>query len=493
MSGKKTKIAFQTLGCKLNFSETATIGRTFDGGAFQTVDFSETADIYVINSCSVTRNAEKRCKALVRQAMKRNPEACVAVVGCFSQINPEEIRAIPGVKLVLGNADKFNLFEHIRNLTEAQDLDQGRDQGQNMDQDRDRNQDRGQNQNRGQNQDRDRNQIQDQDRDQNQNQNQNQGSPPEIQDPTGFVPSWSEEGRTRSFFKIQDGCDYFCSYCTIPLARGRSRSNTIAATLQVASEIAKSDIRELVLSGVNIGDFGKSHNESLAGLLRELVGIGKLQRIRISSVEPDLLHDELIELVASGPKLMPHFHIPLQSGSDQVLKAMGRRYDTRLFAQRVEKIRSLMPRACIAADLIVGFPGETDALFEETYRFVKETDISYVHVFTYSERENTRALKMPGQVPVPQRQERSRIMHGLSDEKKKTFYLHNMHTTGRVLWEKEHADGFMYGFTENYIRVKTPFDPALANQLREVYLNILGDDMVYMNGDLHQSGRKNKA
>ena len=459
MSGIKTKIAFHTLGCKLNFSETATIGRKFEGDEFQTVGFSDTADIYVINSCSVTRNAEKRCKTLVRQAMKRNPEACVAVVGCFSQINPEEISAIPGVKLVLGNADKFNLFEHIKNLAEVRD--QNRDQVQ--------------------------------DQDQNQDQDRDQDPPPKIQDPTGFVPSWSEEGRTRSFFKIQDGCDYFCSYCTIPLARGRSRSDTISATLQVASEIAKSDIRELVLSGVNIGDFGKSHNESLAGLLGELVRIGGLQRIRISSVEPDLLHDELIGMVASEPKLMPHFHIPLQSGSDQVLKAMGRRYDTRLFAQRVEKIRSLMPGACIAADLIVGFPGETTALFEETYSFVKETDISYVHVFTYSERENTRALKLPGQVPVQQRQERSRIMHGLSDEKKKAFYLQNKGTAAQVLWEKEHADGFMYGFTENYIRVKTPFDPALANQLREVYLNILGDDMVYMNGDLHQSGRKNKA
>lgn len=443
MSGNKTKIAFQTLGCKLNFSETATIGRKFEGEEYQTVGFSETADIYVINSCSVTRNAEKRCKTLVRQAMKKNPEACVAVVGCFSQINPEEISAMPGVRLVLGNADKFNLFEHIRNLTEAQD--------------------------------------------------QNLGPPPEIKDPTGFVPSWSDEGRTRSFFKIQDGCDYFCSYCAIPLARGRSRSDTIAATLQAASRIAQSDIRELVLSGVNIGDFGKAHNESLADLLRELVRIDGLERIRISSVEPDLLHDQLIELVASEPKLMPHFHIPLQSGSNQVLKAMGRRYDTGLFAQRVEKIRSLMPRACIAADLIVGFPGETDALFEETYQFVKETDISYVHVFTYSERENTRALKMHGQVLVPQRQKRSRIMHGLSDEKKMAFYLHNKETAARVLWEKEHADGFMYGFTENYIKVKTPFDPALTNQVREVYLNILGEDVVYLNGDLHQARQNNKA
>jgi threonylcarbamoyladenosine tRNA methylthiotransferase MtaB len=433
MDGIRTKIAFHTLGCKLNFSETATIGRTFDAEAFQTVSFSEAADIYVINSCSVTRNAEKRCKALVRQAMKKNPEACVAVVGCFSQINPEEISAIPGVRLVLGNADKFNLFEHIKRLADVQD--------------------------------------------------QNQGPTLETQDPKGFIPSWSDEGRTRSFFKIQDGCDYFCSYCTIPLARGRSRSDTIAATLQAASKIARSDIRELVLSGVNIGDFGKAHNESLAGLLRELVGVDGLQRIRISSVEPDLLHDELIELVAAQPKLMPHFHIPLQSGSDQVLKAMGRRYDTGLFAQRVEKIRSLMPRACIAADLIVGFPGETDALFEQTCRFVCETDLSYIHVFTYSERDNTRALNMPGQVPVPQRQERSRIMHDLSDEKKKAFYLQNRHSTARVLWEKEDADGFMYGFTENYLRVKTPFDPMLDNQIREVRLNILGEDMVYLTGD----------
>jgi threonylcarbamoyladenosine tRNA methylthiotransferase MtaB len=430
-------IAFHTLGCKLNFSETSTISRQFENGTYRQVAFSGKADIYVINSCSVTRNAEKRCKALVRQAMNRNPEAMVAVIGCYSQINPEELLRLPGVGLVLGNADKFSLFEHIKRWGQTsrapgQDPVPGAREGV------------------------------------------------LTHEPVQFEPSWSAEGRTRSFLKIQDGCDYFCAYCTIPMARGHSRSGTIGATLRTASRLAGTGMKEIVLSGVNIGDFGKAHKERFIDLLNDLAGLEGIERIRISSIEPDLLHDGIIELVARESRLMPHFHIPLQAGCDQLLKAMGRRYDTALFAGRVEKIRSLMPRACIAADLIVGFPGETDVLFDKTMQFIRDTDLSYVHVFPYSERDNTRAARMPEQVPVATRQHRSRLVHALSDEKKKKFYEGQLGTTARVLWEEGQAGGTMGGFTENYIRVQTNYDPALVNQVTEVNLNNLGGDLVFL-------------
>ncbi len=429
MNERKT-IAFHTLGCKLNFSETSSISRKFPGGEFKQVGFGEKADIYVINSCSVTKNAEKRCKALIRQAMKRNPQAHVAVIGCFSQINPEELKAIPGVDIVLGNADKFNLFEHLKNLETA---------GKQV----------------------------------------NPDLFPEER-PEGFFPSYSMDDRTRSFFKIQDGCDYFCTYCTIPLARGRSRSDTIAGTLKTAREIARTSMKEIVLSGVNIGDFGKIHGETFYGFLKELVKIEGLERIRISSVEPDLLEDRIIELVAAEPKLMPHFHIPLQAGSDEVLKAMGRKYNISDFYKRVEKIRSLLPHACIAADLIVGFPSETNSLFEESLSFVKNTDVSYIHVFTYSERENTRAGKFPGQVSVAERNHRSRQMQELSAQKKKAFYYKNKGMETTVLWEKENQQGMMNGFTENYIKTKTPFQEDLVNEIIPVKLNIQDADGVYI-------------
>ncbi len=429
MNERKT-IAFHTLGCKLNFSETSSISRKFPGGEFKQVGFGEKADIYVINSCSVTKNAEKRCKALIRQAMKRNPKAHVAVIGCFSQINPEELKAIPGVDIVLGNADKFNLFEHLKNLETG---------GKQI----------------------------------------NPDLFPEER-PEGFFPSYSMDDRTRSFFKIQDGCDYFCAYCTIPLARGRSRSDTIAGTLKTAREIARTSMKEIVLSGVNIGDFGKIHGETFYGFLKELVKIKGLERIRISSVEPDLLEDRIIELVAAEPKLMPHFHIPLQAGSDEVLKAMGRKYNISDFYKRVEKIRSLLPHACIAADLIVGFPSETNSLFEESLNFVKNTEVSYIHVFTYSERENTRAGKFPGQMPVAERNHRSRQMQELSAQKKKAFYYKNKDLETTVLWEKENQQGMMNGFTENYIKTKTPFQEDLVNEIVPVKLNIQDADGVYI-------------
>ncbi len=423
------RIAFQTLGCKLNFSETSTLSRQFGNEGFEQVEFNDPADIYVINSCSVTHNAEKRCKELIKKAMKKNPDAHVAIIGCFSQINPEEIRAIPGVDIVLGNADKFNLFEHIQQL---------RSKGETVAQDI------------------------------------------AVEEPEEFVSGYSMDDRTRSFFKIQDGCDYFCAYCTIPLARGRSRSNNIAATIKTATEIARTNIKEVVLSGVNIGDFGKDHGEDFYGFLQELIKVKGLERIRISSIEPDLLSDEIIHLVAENDVLMPHFHIPLQAGSDEVLKAMGRRYDTARFASRVALIKKIMPHACIAADLIVGFPAETGDLFQQSYDFVRKTDVSYVHVFTYSERDNTRAVKYDTQIPVKERTLRSKVMQQLSAQKKDAFYRSNHMQKSNVLWEKDNVEGFMYGFTENYIKVKAPFDVKKVNTIEKVILNFLDEDGVYL-------------
>jgi threonylcarbamoyladenosine tRNA methylthiotransferase MtaB len=426
---EKKRIAFQTLGCKLNFSETSSISRQSGLEGYVSVDFNKPADIYVINSCSVTSNAEKRCRTLIKQALQVNPDAHIAVIGCFSQINPEELKTIPGVDIVLGNSDKFNLFEHIRHL----ESDYGVNRNQEI----------------------------------------------AVHEPDVFVPSYSMDDRTRSFFKIQDGCDYFCSYCTIPLARGRSRSNTIAQTIRTAAAIADTNMKEVVLSGVNIGDFGKEHGESFFDFLRELVKVDGLERIRISSVEPDLLHDEIIELIANTPKLMPHFHIPLQSGSDEVLRAMGRRYDTDVFLRRVEKIKSLMPQACIAADLIVGFPAETDHLFDQSMEFISKTKISYVHVFTYSERENTRAISIDSQVSLAERSRRSKLMHKLSEQKKRAFYMANTNHYSKVLWEKDNIRGFMYGFTENYIKVRKTYNELLVNEIEDVRLVNLDSDGVF--------------
>lgn len=428
MQREKT-IAFSTLGCKLNFSETDAISRNFANGDYAIVPFNSPADIYVINSCTVTKNAEKRCKELIRKATNNNPEAHVAVIGCYSEISSKEIASIPGVSLVLGNKEKYALHEHLEKLSQnavmAEPLPDNGDT-----------------------------------------------APP-------FVPAYSLDGRTRSFFKIQDGCDYKCAYCTIPLARGNSRSNSIAKTLEVAREIAKSKIKEIVLTGVNIGDFGKPHDETFYELLKELIKTDGLDRIRLSSVEPDLLTNDIIRLVANEPKLMPHFHIPLQSGSDTVLKKMGRRYDTKLFADRVDFIRQHIPHACIAADLIVGYPVETAALFEESMKFIEKVDVSYLHVFTYSERENTRAVKSAERVHPKERKQRSRLMQALSSEKKKTFLLSNKGLETSVLWEKDQADGFMYGFTENYIRVKRKFDIKKTNTIELVVLNKQDNTGVY--------------
>lgn len=429
------QIAFHTLGCKLNFSETSTMAREFDPAHFRQVPFNTPADLYVINSCTVTRSAENKCRELIRKALRMNPQAKIAVVGCFATAYPESLATMPAVDLWLDNTEKFKLATHAREL-----LQPAAGAGHSV---------------------------------------LKATPPPQSGDSSPFIPSWSMHDRTRSFLKIQDGCDYHCAYCNIPMARGHSRSHTIEESLGVARLIADTPVREIVLSGVNIGSFGQSQGESLHDLLSELVRINGLDRIRLSSIEPDLLSDNIIELVARQPRLMPHFHLPLQSGSDQVLQSMGRRYDTRLFASRVDSIRRLMPHACIAADLIAGLPGETHAMFEESRAFVETLDLSYIHVFTYSERRGTRAVSMKEQVPLPERKERARRMRALSQEKKLAFYTRFQGTEADVLWESGQNQDCMYGFTENYIRVRASLRPGSLNQIEKVRLGRLLPETVF--------------
>ncbi|MDL2315218.1 tRNA (N(6)-L-threonylcarbamoyladenosine(37)-C(2))-methylthiotransferase MtaB [Bacteroidales bacterium OttesenSCG-928-C19] len=421
-------VAFQTLGCKLNFSESSDLGRKFQENGFQVVDFSEKADVYVINTCTVTSIAEKKCRNAIRQAIHLNPDAIVAAIGCFAEINPQEIEKIKGIHYILGNAEKHKLVDYILAETEGSSCASKMTSVGNI---------------------------------------------------SDFVPSYSTGDRTRSFLKIQDGCDYFCTYCAIPFARGRSRSLTIKETVEKAKEVAEKDIKEVILTGINIGDFGKQHNESFFGLIQELDKVEGIERYRISSIEPDLLSGDIIEFVAKSKKFLPHFHIPLQSGSEQVLKAMKRRYSKELFAERVYKIKSVMPDACIAADVIVGFNHETDEAFQEAYDFLDSLPISYLHIFTYSERPNTYALQLDGKVPVSVRRERSKILHELSEKKKLQFYQENQGTSHSVLWEGSNNNGFMTGFTENYIKVKRPFDAELENQIHRITLKTLDADQVY--------------
>ncbi|MHC1774451.1 MAG: tRNA (N(6)-L-threonylcarbamoyladenosine(37)-C(2))-methylthiotransferase MtaB [Lentimicrobium sp.] len=423
---KKRKIAFNTFGCKLNFAETSAIARKFQDGTFENVDFKEAADIYVIHSCTVTAQAEKKCKAAIRQAMKRNPDASVAIIGCYSQLKPDELRKIKGVDIVLGNSEKYNLYDVVIRR----------------------------------------------------NHERNTESDASLKTSRQFEPGFSINDRTRSFFKVQDGCDYFCTFCAIPYARGRSRSATIADTLEVARQISAKGIREIVLTGVNIGDFGRHHGESFHDLLLGLSDLAT-DRIRISSVEPELLGNEIIKLVAESDKFMPHFHIPLQSGSNRILSLMKRKYQREVFAQRVNYIKQLMPDACIAADVITGFPGETDEDFEDTYQFINELPISVLHVFTYSIRPGTKASEMPDQLSETVKQARSRKLHHLSDEKKKEFYLQNQGTERAVLWESDVDGGFMFGFTENYIRCKKIYDPSSINIIETVKLNVLDEAGVF--------------
>jgi len=415
---KKQRIAFTTFGCKLNFAETAAIARKFDGNTFETVDFKENADIYVIHSCTVTAQAEKKCKAAIRQAMRRNPEASVAVIGCYAQLKPEALRRIDGVKIVLGNSDKYRLHEVVSN-------NMGADAA-------------------------------------------NTTAAPNTS--RIFEPGFSTSDRTRSFFKVHDGCDYFCTFCAIPFARGRSRSATVADTLKAAIQITGTGIREIVLTGVNIGDFGRQNGETFYDLLLGLSQLQTIERIRISSVEPELLKTSIIDLVASSKKFMPHFHIPLQSGSDRILNLMKRKYKREVFENRVRYIKSLMPDACIAADVITGFPGETRDDFKDTLQFIESLPISYLHVFTYSVRPGTKAAEMDDQVSESEKQMRSKILHTLSDAKKQDFYRENEGSIREVLWESDNENGWMGGFTENYIRCQKPYDASSVNTTQKVML-----------------------
>ena len=425
-------VAFHTLGCKLNFAETSTIARQLIGAGYEKVDFDSPAQVYVINTCSVTDNADKECKFHVKRAVKANPEALVVVLGCYAQLKPEEISAIEGVDLVLGAKEKFNLLNFLDDLRKAEASAQVHSS--------------------------------------------------EIEDADFFIGSYSIGDRTRAFLKVQDGCDYKCTYCTIPMARGISRSDTIGNIVKNAKEIAGQNIKEIVLTGVNIGDYGKGefgnkkHEHTFLDLVKELNKVEGIERIRISSIEPNLLKDETIELVAKSQNFVPHFHIPLQSGSDEILKKMKRRYLTALYTNRVKKIREKLPDACIGVDVIVGFPGETEEKFLETYKFLSELPISYLHVFTYSERDNTEAVEMEGVVPISERKKRNKMLRILSEKKKMAFYQSQIGKTLPVLWEHEEKNGMMFGFTDNYVRVQKPYDPASINCVETVKLEKIAPD-----------------
>jgi threonylcarbamoyladenosine tRNA methylthiotransferase MtaB len=413
------KVALYTLGCKLNFSETSTVARMFQEEGFARVDFNETPDVYVINTCSVTENADKKCKQLVKKALKVNPNAFVAIIGCYAQLKPEEIAQIYGVDMVLGASEKFKIVEHFQNLEKNEKA---------------------------------------------------LIYASKIKEVKDFIPSYSKGDRTRSFLKIQDGCDYFCTFCTIPLARGKSRNNSVEDTVNVAKEVALTAAKEVILTGVNIGDFGQGEGENFFELIQELDKIEGIERFRISSIEPNLLSNDIIDFVAQSNKFMPHFHIPLQSGSNKILKAMRRKYLKELYVERVNRIKELMPHASIGVDVIVGFPGETEEDFLETYNFLNELDVSYLHVFTYSERQNTTAVKMEGVVPKHIRSDRSKMLHILSDKKKRFFYNQHLGKTYNVLFEAEQHDDALNGFTDNYIKVKVPYSVDLENQIKTITL-----------------------
>jgi len=428
---KQKKVAFYTLGCKLNFSETSTIARNFKNEGFDRVDFSDSADIYVINTCSVTENADKKFKTIVKQAQKSNPEAFVAAVGCYAQLKPKELADVHGVDLVLGTTEKFKITGYINDLSKN---DFGEIHSC------------------------------------------------EIEEADFYVGSYSIGDRTRAFLKVQDGCDYKCTYCTIPLARGISRSDDLENVLKNAKEISEKGIKEIVLTGVNIGDYGKGelgnkkHEHTFYELVKNLDKVEGIERLRISSIEPNLLKNETIEFVASSKSFVPHFHIPLQSGSNDILKMMRRRYMKELYVDRISKIKEIMPYACIGVDVIVGFPGETDEHFLETYNFLNELDISYLHVFTYSERDNTVAANMKDVVLKNVRSKRSKMLRGLSVKKRRSFYESQINTEKTVLFEGENKEGYIHGFTENYVKVKSPWNPNLVNTLHQVNLSKIDED-----------------
>lgn len=427
----RKKVAFYTLGCKLNFSETSTIARSFNDEGFDRVDFSEKADMYVINTCSVTENADRRFKDIVKQAQKGNADAFIAAIGCYAQLKPQELADVNGVDLVLGATEKFRITDYINDLAKN-------DFGE--------------------------------------------VHSCEIKDADFYVGSYSIGDRTRAFLKVQDGCDYVCAFCTIPLARGISRSEALNKVLLNAKEISDQGIKEIVLTGVNIGDYGKGefgnkkHQHTFLELIQELDNVDGIERVRISSIEPNLLKNETIQFVSSSKAFVPHFHIPLQSGSNELLRLMKRRYKRELYVEKVKKIKKYMPEACIGVDVIIGFPGETDELFLETYHFLNELDISYLHVFTYSERENTPAASMEGVVPLNVRKKRSKMLRGLSVKKRRSFYESQLNTVHTVLFEGENKKGYILGFTENYVKIKHPWNPELINTTREVLLTEIDAD-----------------
>lgn len=427
----RKKVAFYTLGCKLNFSETSTIARNFQDEGFDRVDFEDVADIYVINTCSVTDNADKQFKQVVRKALQKNEKAFVAAVGCYAQLKPEELAAVDGVDLVLGATEKFKITDYINDLSKN-------DMGE--------------------------------------------VHSCEIEEADFYVGSYSFGDRTRAFLKVQDGCDYKCTYCTIPLARGISRSDTMENVMKNAVEISAKGIKEIVLTGVNIGDYGKGefgnkkHEHTFLELVQNLDKVEGIERLRISSIEPNLLKNETIDFVSKSRTFVPHFHIPLQSGSNDILKKMKRRYLRELYVDRVNKIREVMPQACIGVDVIVGFPGETDDHFLETYHFLNELDISYLHVFTYSERDNTEAIEMEGVVSKNVRSKRSKMLRGLSVKKRRAFYESQIGTTRTVLFEDDNKEGYIHGFTENYVKVIAPWNPELVNTLHEVKLTKIDEE-----------------
>jgi len=425
------KVAFYTLGCKLNFSETSTIARSFKNEGFMRVDFSEKADIYVVNTCSVTDNADKRFKSIVKQAQKVNEDAFLIAIGCYAQLKPEELAEVDGVDLVLGATEKFKITDYLNDLTKN---------------------------------------------------NFAEIHSCEIEEADFYVGAYSFGDRTRAFLKVQDGCDYKCTYCTIPLARGVSRSDKLENVLKNAAEISAKGIKEIVLTGVNIGDYGKgefddkNHEHSFLDLVKALDQVEGVERLRISSIEPNLLKNETIDFVAQSKTFVPHFHIPLQSGSNEILKMMRRRYMKELYVDRVNHIKTAMPDACIGVDVIVGFPGETDEHFLESYNFLNELNISYLHVFTYSERENTAAAEMPGVISIKVRKKRSKMLRGLSAKKRRAFYESQLGTFHTVLFEGENKEGFIHGFTENYVKVKTPWNPGLINTIHQIELVKIDED-----------------
>ena len=426
------KVAFYTLGCKLNFSETSTIGRLFTDAGYAVVEFTDAADVYVINTCSVTEHADKKCRKVVKEALKYAPNAYVTIVGCYAQLKPTEIAEIEGVDMVLGAAEKFRIVEFISDLTKKPKA------------------------------------IIHQQNIEKVNHN--------------FIAAYSIGDRTRTFLKVQDGCDYPCTYCTIPLARGGSRSDTIENVVNRATQIAASGVKEIVLTGVNLGDFGireGQREDKFFDLVKALDEVEGIERIRISSIEPNLLSNEIIEFVATSKRFVPHFHIPLQSGSNKILGLMKRRYQRELYTERVAKIKAVMPNCCIGVDVIVGFPGETHDDFLDTYKFLNELAISYLHVFTYSEREQTEAAEMKGKVTGSTRFDRNKMLHILSDKKRRAFYQSQIGSTAQVLFEDDQKNGYMHGFTKNYVKVKAKYDPVMVNELKNVKLvELLADGEV---------------